>query len=109
MRTMADKKNRTILWEVGCEGHADAWVVADNWEQATVEAAAFWQVPWREVAAYCVEKQRIVGAPRNVCCRCKQIYYSALPLCESCRKVLETEEMIQRRRLRKAYRTGKVD
>lgn len=105
---MADKKNRTILWEVGCEGHVDAWVVADNWEQATVAAAAFWQVPWREVAAYCTEKTRIVGAPRNVCCRCKRYYYSTLPLCESCKKVLETEEMIRRHRQRKAYRAGQL-
>ena len=35
---MAAQK-RDILWEVGCEGHVDAWVSAENWELATVEAA----------------------------------------------------------------------
>lgn len=41
---MAAQK-RDILWEVGCEGHVDAWVSAENWELATVEAAKFWGVP----------------------------------------------------------------
>lgn len=64
---VAEKRKRDILWEVGCEGHTDAWVIAENWELATVEAARFWGVPWGKVAASCEQKQRIVGAPRNIC------------------------------------------
>lgn len=105
---MAAKGSKAILWEVGCEGHVDAWVVAENWEQATVQAAAFWGVPWREVAAYCTLKQKVEGAPRNVCARCGRTYCGALPLCGACEKVMETEEEIRKRRLRRAYRSGQL-
>ena len=105
---MAEKKTRTILWEVGCEGHVDAWVIAENWELATVEAARFWDVPWRKVAALCEPKKRIVGAPRNVCFRCRRTYSGPPPMCDACRKVMETEEARLRRARNRAYRMGKV-
>lgn len=104
---MAEKK-KDILWEVGCEGHTDAWVTAENWELATVEAARFWGEPWKEVAARCESKRKITGAPRNVCCRCGRIYFSGPPMCEACRRTVETEEARLRRRLTKAYQLGKV-
>lgn len=103
---MADAKN--TLWEVGCEGHIDAWVVAQSWIEATVKAAEFWGVPWREVAAYCEEKKKIVGAPRNVCCRCGTVYFGAPPMCSRCEKDAKLEEQENRRRLCRAYKTGKV-
>ncbi len=105
---MADRKKKDILWEVGCEGHTDAWVIAGNWELATVEAAKFWQVPWREVAAACEMKKRIVGAPRNVCCRCGKTYFGAPPMCSFCQKDQRLEEEHLRRKLNRAYQLGKV-
>lgn len=105
---MADRKKKDILWKVGCEGHTDAWVIADNWELATVEAAKFWQVPWREVAAACEMKKMIVGAPRNVCCRCGKTYFGAPPMCSFCQKDQKLEEEHLRRKLNRAYQLGKV-
>lgn len=105
---MADKGKRAILWEVGCEGHTDAWVTAGNWELATVAAAEFWGVPWREVAAKCELKQKITGAPRNICCRCGRTYYGGPPMCGACKLTAQTEEALLRRKLKRAYQTGKV-
>ena len=104
---MAEQK-REILWEVGCEGHTDAWVVAETWELATVEAAAFWGVPWGKVAARCECKQRITGAPRNVCCRCGKVYYGAAPMGGACRETAQTDEYLLQRARRRGYRTGKL-
>lgn len=101
-------KEKNILWEVGCEGHQDAWVIADSWELATVEAAAFWGVPWKEVAAKCEKKQRIAGAPRNVCCRCGRVYSGKPPMCAACEKAERLEEERLRRRLTRAYQMGKI-
>lgn len=105
---MAEKANKDILWEVACEGHTDAWVIAPNWEQATVKAAEFWGVSWGSVAAYCEKKKRVDGAPRGVCCKCGRIYFGAPPMCSSCEKELKLEEEENRRRLTKAYKTGKA-
>lgn len=105
---MAEKQKKNILWEVGCDGHTDAWVIADTWEQATVKAAEFWKVPWSTVAAHCFEKTRIVGAPRNVCHRCKRMYSGPPPVCAACAAVLRTEEDILRRRRNRAYEVGKL-
>ena len=43
-----------------------AIVNAPSWEQATIEAAQWWDVPWKEVAALCeCEREEVV--PRHVC------------------------------------------
>lgn len=105
---MAKKNGRVTLWEVGCEGHTDAWVTAENWEQATVEAAKFWEVPWREVAAQCELKQKIAGAPRNICCRCKRVYFGSPPMCGTCELVAKTEERRTQLAMKKAYQLGKI-
>lgn len=105
---MAAKRNKDILWEVGCEGHTDAWVVDPDWPLATVEAARFWDVPWRTVAAGCVCKQRIPGAPRNVCCRCGKFFYGSSHLCDACLETAKTEEYLLQRARRRGYRTGKL-
>lgn len=39
-------KKTEWLWFVACEGHVTAPVIAESWEQATVEAAKFWGVRW---------------------------------------------------------------
>ena len=103
---MAAAKDKTIMWEVGCPGHKDAWVIAPTWELATVEAAKFWDVPWREVAAHCVEKQKIVSPPRNICKRCGHFFQGALPMCDVCKKEAKLEEAHLRRRLSRAYQKG---
>ena len=105
---MAEKRKRDILWEVGCEGHTDAWVIAENWELATVEAARFWGVPWGKVAASCEQKKRIVGAPRNICCRCKRTYFGPPPMCATCQETAKTEELRMQRALRRAYQMGRA-
>ena len=105
---MAGRDKRNILWEIGCPGHTDAWVTAESWELATVAAAEFWGVPWREVAARCEMKKKIVGAPRNVCCRCGRVYYGAPPMCTVCQKEQKLEEEHLRRKLTRAYQLGKV-
>lgn len=99
---------RDILWEIGCEGHTDAWVVAESWELATVEAARFWGVPWGKVAALCECKRRIPGAPRNVCCRCGKVYYGSAPMCGACLETAKTEEYLLQQARRRGYRTGKL-
>ena len=59
-------KKTEWLWFVACEGHVTAPVIAESWEQATVEAAKFWGVRWGAVAAACElqEKRPVV---KNVC------------------------------------------
>lgn len=101
-------KEKHILWEVGCEGHTDAWVVAENWEQATVKAAEFWGESWGKVAAHCVMKKKVPGAPRNVCCKCGGIYYGKPPMCARCERTAQMEEAELKRRLTRAYQLGKV-
>ena len=89
---MAAKKRQ--LWYVGhADGlHAKVWVAADSWEQATVEAAKLWDVPWGTVAAYCVEFNR-KPEMKNVCARCGRFFSGKETLCDACRKVQETEEL----------------
>ena len=41
------------LWWVRHPECGLAVVDAPNWELATVEAAAWWRVPWKKVAALC--------------------------------------------------------
>ena len=101
-------KRKDILWRVGCEGHTDAWVCAENWELATVKAAEFWGVRWGEVASKCEEKKRVYGAPRNVCCRCGRFYYAPPPMCDICVKSVKLEEEETRRRIKLAYQQGRA-
>ena len=65
---MASKK-QTYLWWVKHPDHTVAVVIADNWEQATVEAAGWWEVPWGKVAALC-ECERKEELRRGMCCDC---------------------------------------
>ena len=103
---MARESN--YCWEVKHPDYGTAVVIAPDWERATVAAAEFWGVPWREVAAKCEMKKKIVGAPRNVCCRCGRVYYGAPPMCTVCQKEQKLEEEHLRRKLTRAYQLGKV-
>ena len=98
-------KVRTV-WVVGHPEHADAWVKAENWEQATVEAAKFWGVPWATVAALCEEKRKFQGL-QNVCSHCGTYYFGELPLCDKCKAQMETEETMTHQRLGKTWYLGK--
>ncbi len=72
---MAKKsENQRIIWWVDHPDHTTAVVDADNWEQATVEAAKWWDVPWREVAALC-ECGRKELLPKFVCSDCGKVFW----------------------------------
>ena len=72
---MAKKaESQRIVWWVEHPAHGLAIVQAPNWEQATVEAAKWWDVPWGKVAALCEEKRHEV-LPRCICVDCRQPYW----------------------------------
>lgn len=79
------------LWFVSCEGHVTAPVIAESWEQATVEAARFWGVRWGAVAAMCElqEKRPVV---KNVCYKCGVYFHGSGVVCDHCRSEAEIEE-----------------
>ena len=83
--TMATKKERRIAWFLRAPGCALAIVTAQNFEQATIKAAEFWGVPWREIASN-IEVERTVEQKPNVCTECGTVYSGAsFALCERCR------------------------
>lgn len=87
----AKTKKKEWLWFVSCEGHATMPVIAESWEQATVEAARLWGVRWGAVAALCeLEEKRPVI--RNVCCRCGTWFHGSGVVCDHCRSEAEIEE-----------------
>ena len=95
---MATKKSTGTMWKIACEGHPVAYVAADNWEQATLEAARYWGVPWRRIAARCelVEKSIYV---RNICPKCGRMFNREGVLCTVCR---ESERSYREERERSA-------
>lgn len=66
---MATSKKQTFVWWVEHPDHTVAVVVADNWEQATIEAAKWWEVPWGKVVAQCTEQKK-EPLMRGMCCEC---------------------------------------
>lgn len=84
----ANKKE--YLWWVKAEDLCKVPVIAETWEQATLEAALFWGVPWAKVVAKCelVEKLPVV---RNVCVRCGTLFNGSGVMCEHCRSEAEIE------------------
>lgn len=78
-----DKK--VVCWVVLLPGRCPAYVVADSWEQATVKAAAFWEVPWGPNVAH-MELQRKMEARKRACLRCRKIFYEQGDLCPVCEK-----------------------
>lgn len=71
---MAKTDNLRSVWWVEHPRYGLAIVQAENWEQATVEAAKWWEVPWGKVAAMC-ELQKKEDLPRLVCVKCHEIVY----------------------------------
>lgn len=62
------------VWWVEHPDHSVAVVRAANWEQATVEAAKWWDVAWKTVAAMCECKKKEV-LPKFCCCDCGDVFY----------------------------------
>ncbi len=91
------------LWWVRHPDHVLAVVSAVSWEQATVEAAAWWDVPWKEVAALC-ECERTEEVRRNVCVQCGQIFHGQGLRCTRCEVAERDRELNRRARARRYYR-----
>ena len=104
---MGSVRKPEYLFVIGCDGHSRAFVRAESFERATVKAAEFWQVPWREVAAHCyvIRKSEV---KRNVCARCGGFFYGAETLCAKCACAVRDEEREMKIRLKRAYQTGKL-
>lgn len=88
---MATAKKKEYLWFIKAPGHAQVPVVAADWEQATLEAAHFWDVPWAKIFWQC-ELVRKTAVIRNVCCRCGRHFNAPGVECEPCRMIRATEE-----------------
>lgn len=83
---MASKKRSAgKLWHIFAEGFGECYVTAENWEQATIEAAKAFGAPWRTVACKCQEISRSAYT-RNVCPKCGRVFNTNNVLCPSCRE-----------------------
>lgn len=84
-------KPKEYLWFIKAPGHVQVPVVAADWEQATVQAAKFWDVPWAKIFCQCelVRKSVVI---RNVCCRCGKHFNAPGVECEPCKLIRATEE-----------------
>ena len=100
----AKKAPPLIVWWVRHPEQGLAIVNAPNWEQATVEAAKWWEVPWGKVAALC-ECERQEKVPRHVCVRCGQIFNGDGIRCTKCEIVERDRELNRRARARKFYQS----
>ena len=88
---MGTAKKKEYLWFVKAPGHAQVPVVAADWEQATLEAARFWNVPWAKIFWQCelVSRTTVV---KNVCHRCGRYFNGEGVECEPCQKLRAVEE-----------------
>ena len=88
---VATARKRDYLWFITAPGHVQVPVVAPDWEQAPVEAARFWGVPWAKIFCQCelVRKSEVL---RNVCIRCKRHFNGEGVECEPCQKLRAIEE-----------------
>ena len=93
------------VWQIGHPEMGKTWVLAESWEQATVEAARGWGVPWGKVVAqmHCECSYR---AAKHVCARCGRIFNGDGALCSACEQTLETEREQDKLRLRKTWYLG---
>lgn len=92
---MARAETRRIVWWVEHPDHTVAVVIAPDWELATVEAAKWWEVPWRTVAAQC-SCQRRETLPKYVCADCGDVFYGLdggkRVRCRRCESLAEARE-----------------
>ena len=98
-------KNELFVWWVEHPDHTDAVVAAPNWEQATVRAAEWWEVPWAKVAAMCSAKKK-EPIKRGVCCECGSLTWGAAGVkarCGKCESIARQREETKRERNRRFY------
>lgn len=90
---MAEKKAKTLyLYKVRHPDHCQAPVVAENAEQATVQAAKLWGVPWGRVVFYCDVAREGEILP-HVCPRCRKYNaYNDRVYCARCQAEIDHEE-----------------
>lgn len=96
-------KDREAVWRVTHPDHEPTVVRATDWQLATVEAADWWGVPWKSVAAECVAS-KLGDLPRNVCVRCHKIFHAEGLLCEMCSQIEKTAELNRRANNRRFWR-----
>ena len=82
---MASKDQMAQCWVVKLEGRCPAYVIAKDWEQATVEAARFWGISWTANVAN-MDLLEKLEARKNVCLKCGKFFYgtSESGLCQRC-------------------------
>lgn len=96
-------KKETFVWWVEHPDHTVAVVVARNWEQATVEAAKWWEVPWAKVASMC-SAQKKEPITHGVCCECGNTTWNPVGTkarCAKCEAVARDKELRRRAVLQK--------
>lgn len=97
------KTDRERVWWVDHPDHTVAVVRATGWEQATVEAAEWWEVPWREVAALC-ECIRVEKILHNICVDCGTLFNDTGTRCERCMLIARDLERSIRASGKQSYR-----
>ena len=102
---MANKR-QTFVWWVKHPDHTVAVVIASNWEQATVEAAKWWEVPWGKVASTC-ECEKKEPILHGTCCDCGNKMWSPIGdvrvRCAKCESIARSNELSRRARDAKFY------
>lgn len=77
------------------EKKGPAPVIARDWPQATVKAAAFWGIPWGANVAQ-MDLERTMEYRSAICVRCGKAKTALMDeeetgMCMACRKAVETE------------------
>lgn len=103
---MAGKKNMSVVYQVRLEGRCPAYVQAENWEQATVKAAAFWGISWGANVAH-MEPGQTYEARKNLCLKCRRIIYGERELCEACEAVREQDRARAEQRMKRTWYMGR--
>lgn len=101
-----DKK--VVCWVVELPGRCPAYVQADSWEQATVKAAEFWGVPWGRNVAHMTLQQKMESR-KNVCLRCRRIFYEQGELCPACEHARRDDAANAAARMKKTWYMGRKD
>ena len=99
------KKGELFVWWVEHPDHTVAVVIAPNWEQATVKAAEWWDVPWGKVAAMCTEQKK-KPIKRGVCCECGSLVWGSEGVkarCGKCESIARSQEESRKARNRRFY------
>lgn len=97
------KTEPEYIWWVSHPDHTVAVVRAQNWEQATVEAAEWWGVPWAKVASMC-EARKMERAPRCVCVKCGIVFHGESLRCARCEAEARDAELNYQEQNRRYWR-----